>query len=133
MKRKFLLRFGCFFAAELAASAAAVMILRRLGQILGGLLSADGDMDFAAIFAQTADAAIRPCWLLPLIVCAVFAALLFFDPLKRCAKGWRIAFWSVVTVLFLLGTLLGVLLLTRVNDIRFCDLLAALLPVLGAL
>ena len=115
-------------AAFLPCSAA-VWLLRNLAR----LLPAGGEPDFAQIFGQLADAEILPHLFLPFLVFAGFALARSRRPLG-CRPRWvRILFWSAVTVGSALLSFAGCLFLTHVNGIRFCDLLAALLPVLGAL
>ena len=108
---------------------AAVWLLRNLAR----LLPSGGEPDFAQVFGQLADAKITPHLLLPLLVFALFAFLRTRRPFGSRSRWVRVPFWSAVTVFCLLISFAGCLLLTHVNDIRFCDLLAALLPVLGAL
>ena len=118
----------------LLAATAAVLVLRNLGAILSALLPSDGgDMDFGRIFAQTKDAAITPHLLLPLILSAPLVWLFAKRPLAQRACWLRVLVGIAILLVCLLGAFVSALLLTRVNDIRFCDLLAALLPILGAL
>ena len=118
----------------LLASVAAVLVLRNLGAILSALLPSDGgDMDFGRIFAQTKDASITPHLLLPLILSVPLVWLFAKRPLSHRTVWLRVLVWVALLLVCLLGAFLSALMLTHVNDIRFCDLLAALLPVLGAL
>ncbi|MBQ4048496.1 MAG: hypothetical protein IJC93_09025 [Clostridia bacterium] len=108
---------------------AAVWLLKNLAK----LLPSGGEPDFAQIFGQLADAHISPHLLLPILVFSLFAFLRFRHPFAGRPSWVRILFWSAITVFCVLLSFAACLLLTHVNDIRFCDLLAALLPVLGAL
>ena len=124
--------FRTFLQAALAAflpCSAAVWLLRNLAK----LLPSGGEPDFAQIFAQLADARITPHLLLPILVFSLFAFLRFHHPFASRPRWVRILFWSAITVFCVLLSFAACLLLTHVNDIRFCDLLAALLPILGAL
>ena len=113
----------------------AVSVLRNLGGIVGMLVEADADaaFDFARIFEQTKDASIAPHWLLPLLTFGAYALALlrFFRGAKRSAA--RFLLCAVPFVLLLAFGFACSLMLTRVNGIRFCDLLGALLPVIGRL
>ena len=108
---------------------AAVWLLRNLAR----LLPSGGEPDFAQVFGQLADAKITPHLLLPILVFLLFAFLRFHHPFASRPRWVRILFWSAITVVCVLLSFVSCLLFTHVNDIRFCDLLAALLPVLGAL
>ncbi|MBE6953608.1 MAG: hypothetical protein E7452_08670 [Ruminococcaceae bacterium] len=127
-KRMFRTLLPAALVAFLPCSAA-VWLLRNLAK----LLPSGGEPDFAQVFAQLADARITPHLLLPLLVFALFAFLLSRHPLTSRPRWARVLFWSAITVVCVLLSFAACLLLTHVNDIRFCDLLAALLPVLGAL
>lgn len=116
------------FVAFLPCSAA-VWLLKNLAK----LLPSGGEPDFAQVFGQLADARITPHLFLPILVFSLFAFLRFHHPFAGRPRWVRILFWSAITVVCVLLSFAGCLLLTHVNDIRFCDLLAALLPVLGAL
>ena len=108
---------------------AAVWLLRNLAR----LLPSGGEPDFAQVFGQLADAKITLHLLLPILIFALFAFLRARRPLGSRPRWVRILFWSAITVVCVLLSFVSCLLFTHVNDIRFCDLLAALLPVLGAL
>ena len=127
-KRMFRTLMPAALVAFLPCSAA-VWLLKNLAK----LLPSGGEPDFAQIFAQLADARITPHLFLPLLVFALVAFLRFRHPFAGRPSWVRILFWSVITVFCVLLSFAACLLLTHVNDIRFCDLLAALLPVLGAL
>ena len=108
---------------------AAVWLLRNLAR----LLPSGGEPDFAQVFGQLADAKITLHLLLPILIFSLFAFLRFHHPFASRPRWVRILFWSAITVVCVLLSFVSCLLFTHVNDIRFCDLLAALLPVLGAL
>ena len=112
---------------------AASLTLRNLGGILGLFWEGGGELDFVAIFSQLQSAQIRPHWLIPLLLFTVFAVLLFFVPPKGKLSALWIAGYVVVGVLLLLICSVLSLLLSHVNDVRFIDLLRALIPMLGSL
>ena len=112
---------------------AAALTLRNLGSILALFLESGGELDFIAIFSQLEGARISPHWLLPLLLFAAFAALLLFFPPKGSKKPLWIALYACGGVALLLVSFVLSLLLCRVNDVRFLDLLRALIPVIGSL
>ncbi len=117
----------------LAVTLGAALTLRNLGGILSLFLESGGELDFVAIFSQLEGARISPHWLLPLLLFAAFAALVYFVP----PRGKLMPLWVVAYVLaglcLLTVCLILSLLLCRVNDVRFLDLLRALIPVIGSL
>ena len=127
-KRMFRTLMPAALVAFLPCSAA-VWLLKNLAK----LLPSGGEPDFAQVFGQLADAHIVPHLFLPILVFSLFAFLRFHHPFASRPRWVRILFWSTITVFCVILSFAGCLLLTHVNDIRFCDLLAALLPVLGAL
>lgn len=114
MRKKEWLRTG-FFAALPALSAVllAQLVLRNLSLFLYF------DPEFSAIFAQIRDAALYT----PVLLIAL-AVLLFWWINKR--KKWI----AVLAVLLWLGIFFAAVLLTKVNGIRFCDVLFSLLDVM---
>ncbi len=112
---------------------AATLTLRNLGGILSLFLERGGELDFVAIFSQTKDALITPNWWIPLLLWTAFAVLLLFFPPKGSKKPLWIALYACGGVVLLLVSFALSLLLCRVNDVRFIDLLRALLPVIGSL
>ena len=112
---------------------AAALTLRNLGGILALFLESGGELDFIAIFSQTKDALISPNWWIPLLLWIAFAALLLFFPPKGSKKPLWIALYACGGVALLLVSFVLSLLLCRVNDVRFLDLLRALIPVIGSL
>ena len=119
----------------IAAIGLTACILHNLGFIVGLFVdSGEGDkFDFVEIFSQTHGAALSLHWIIPLLCGALFygislgcSAWIKNKPL-RTASG--ILSWSVV---FLIA-LITCLSLTKVNDIRFCDLLQKLIPLLDKL
>ena len=112
---------------------AASLVLRNLGGILGLFLERGGELDFASIFSQLQNAQIRPHWLIPLLLFAAFAALLYFVPPKGKLRPLWIAAYVAAGLVLLFACFVLSLLLSHVNDVRFIDLLRALLPMLGSL
>ena len=124
---------GITAGGTLAVTLGAALTLKNLGGILSLFLESGGELDFVAIFSQLSDAHISPHWLLPLLLFAAFAALVYFVPPKgKLLPLWVTAYvlaeLCLLTVCFILS-----LLLARVNDVRFLDLLRALIPVIGSL
>ena len=110
-------------------------ILRNLGFLVGLLVdSGEGDkFDFVAIFSQTQDAALSLHWIVPLLCGALFYGISVGLSVWIKKRPLRVALstlaWSVV---FLIA-FICCLALTNVNDIRFCDLLQKLIPLLDKL
>ena len=117
----------------LLSACAAAWTLRHLSSILGLFIESGGELDFVAIFSQLQDARIQPHLLLPLVLFAAFAALLYFMPPRGKLHGlWVAAYVAAGLVLLLICFVLS-LLFSHVNDVRFLDLLRALIPMLGSL
>ena len=116
------LRSVCYLSAALTAGAAlcAQLLLRNLSLLLSF------DETFSAIFAQIATAAMDAPVLL-LLVPAVGAAVLLHRLWQK--RSWRVLAVLLGVIVWLLLFLLAVLL-TRVNGIRFGDVLFSLLDVL---
>lgn len=112
-----------------------MLLLRNLGGLVGRFVESgpDDKFDFAGIFAQTEDARLTVHWILPVLLGILFFIVVFrfFAGIERRAVGFAL---MLILFLILFGiALVCSLALTRVNDIRFCDLLAKLLPLLGKL
>ena len=109
---------------SLALTAAAVLCAQVLLRNLSALLSFDET--FGTIFAQIADAPMSPPVAVTLLL-SLGAAILLHRLWQK--KPWRFAAalcgLGFGVLLFLLNVLL-----TRVNGIRFCDVLFSLLDVL---
>ena len=123
----FLLMNGAIFGTAL--------IVRNLGWLVGLFAEsgAEAAFDFALIFEQTKDAQLSVPWFL-----SVLWGILFWILAFRClakVKNRPVSFLLMAALfLVLLGiALLSSLMLTRVNDIRFYDLLRKLLPLIGKL
>ena len=123
----FLLMNGAIFGTAL--------IVRNLGRLVGLFVKSGtgAALDFALIFEQTKDAQLSVPWFL-----SVLWGILFWILAFRClvkVKNRPVSFLLMaVLFLILLGiALLSSLMLTRVNDIRFYDLLRKLLPLIGKL
>ena len=112
---------------------AASLVLRNLGGILGLFLERGGELDFASIFSQLQNAQIRPHWLIPLLLFAAFAALLYFVPPRGKLYGLWVAAYVAAGLMLLFACFVLSLLLSHVNDVRFIDLLRALIPMLKSL
>ena len=113
----------------------AELVIRNLGGIIGAVLSSDtgGAYDFARIFAQTADARVLPHVLLPLLFGVLFAAACFYVFPKIKSKAVSAVLEILLFFSFVLTGFVCSLLFTYVNGIRFCDLLAELLPIIDKL
>lgn len=99
----------------------AVLCARVLLRCLSFLLLFDPQ--FSAIFAQIAGAEMKTPLLFMLAAVLVYLLLSKLGTrYERWALAGRIALWPVLTA--------AALLLTRVNGIRFCDVLFSLLDVL---
>lgn len=109
-------------SATLAAVATlcAQLLLRNLSALLSF------DETFSAIFAQIADAPMVPPVVLTLLL-ALGAAVLLEKLWHRKSRRFAAVLLGVCAGLILLAVQI---LLTRVNDIRFCDVLFSLLDVL---
>ena len=110
------------------------LILRNLDNILALVVDGGGDgFDFVRIFAQTRDANLTLHWSIPILLGVAFLLTSLFGFSRIQKRSVRIAL-KIVLALFLLGAgLICALLLTRVNDIRFGDLLAKLIPLIDKL
>ena len=114
---------------------AAELVIRNLGGIIGAVLSSEsgGTYDFARIFAQTADASVIPHALLPLAFGALFAAACFCVFPRIKSRALLVFSRIFLFFSFLLTGFACSILLAQVNGIRFCDLLAELLPLIDKL
>jgi hypothetical protein len=122
-KKAIISGIGCA-ALPAAGLILATLTLRSLGDIfmgLSSLLGEDTATTMCAIFSQTKDAAIGLHVLIPLLC----AALLFWLCYRADTRA-RMVLCILVAVLALLVTYLSALFLSRVNDIRFIDLVLSL-------
>ncbi|MBQ7378073.1 MAG: hypothetical protein IJW70_00170 [Clostridia bacterium] len=117
----------------LFSAVAASLTICNLGSILSLFLESGGELDFVAIFSQLQDARIVPHLLLPLLLFAAYTALLFLVPPKGTRRAVRVTLYVLAGLVLLLVCFAISLLLTRVNDVRFIDLLRALIPMPGSL
>ena len=134
-KKQIWLCISALLGGTILSTFAAVLVLRNLGDLIGMFVEADADaaFDFVSIFEQTKNAQIAPHWLFPLLLFGTYAfALWRFSPIAK-QSALHIILWTILFVLLLTVGFACSLMLTRVNDIRFGDLLAALLPVIGSL
>ena len=114
---------------------AANLLLRNLGAILSIFLPSEENakFDFSLIFEQLRDANILPHIWLPLLCAAGFGFLLFYVS-KRVKNQIVISIIAIFAcVVLFLFSFLSSFLLTSVNGIRFCDLLAKLIPLIDKL
>ena len=124
-KRKRLLVYGGICAAILLLGLSlAVITLRSLGSIFGSLSSVLGEdtaKTMADIFSQTQKAQISVHILIP------FAAVLALFGACYCTNSRRkMVLCILLSVFAFLIVYLSALLLSRVNDIRFIDLVISL-------
>ena len=123
-----------FFIATVPICIAS-FILRRLGWLVGTFIKAgDNDkFDFVGIFEQTKDAALSIHWLVPLLlsILFLFANHLLFKRIKNKAIG--ITLGIVLFSVFMMVAVVCALMFTKVNGVRFCDLLGKLLPIIDKL
>lgn len=121
MQKKEWLRAGLITVfAVLSALICASLLLRNLSFFL------QFDPQFSAIFAQISDAQLQIPVLLILLMAIVFC-LLYRLGMQQKKKIVAI----ICGVLLWIVTLALVLLLTKVNGIRFCDVLFSLLDVMA--
>ena len=123
----FLLMNGAIFGTAL--------IVRNLGRLVGLFVESGtgAALDFALIFEQTKDAQLSVPWFLS-VLWGILFWILAFRCLAKVKKRPVSFLLMAVLFLVLLGiALLSSLMLTRVNDIRFYDLLRKLLPLIGKL
>ncbi len=125
------------FAAfiPIASAAAAAAVLHNLGGLVGLFLDggADGKFDFVRIFAQTREAGLTVHFLWPLMFGVLFFLAFRLGTAKIPARAARIGGTFAVYLLLLLSAFIASLLFSRVNGIRFIDLLAKLLPLIDKL
>lgn len=121
MQKKECLRAGLITAlAVLSALICARLLLRNLSLFL------QFDPYFAAIFAQILDARLQTPTMLILLQ---FVVLFLLCRIGMKQKKKIVAI--ICGVLHWFVTFVAVLLLTKVNDIRFCDVLFSLLDVMA--
>ena len=135
-KKQIWLCASALLGGAILSTFAAVLVLRNLGGLVGMLVEVDVDaaFDFVRVFEQTKDAQITPHWLFPLLLFGGYAFALFrFFPREKRSALLHIIPWVILFVLLLTVGFICSLMLTHVNGIRFCDLLAALLPIIGKL
>ncbi len=123
-----------FFIATVPLFTAS-LLLRNLGWLIGNFIKAgDNDkFDFVGIFEQTKEAVLSVHWLIPLVL-----SLLFFFAVRFLFRGIKskailLTLKIVLFVFFMVVAVAFALMLTRVNGIRFCDLLGKLLPLIDKL
>lgn len=85
-----------------------------------------GDPDLTEVFAQLEHARIVPHVLVPVLLFAAFALLLYRFP----ARGKRIAGYILLGAALWLVSAAGVLLLTKVNSVRVLYLLDVFVPLI---
>ena len=124
-KRKQMVMSGVLCSALVALGLfLAALTLRSLGDIFGELSSLLGEntaSTMCAIFSQTKHADLALHWLIP----ALAAALLFWLCCRvHTKKGRVLCVFAGILAFFVIY--LSALLLTRVNDIRFIDLVLSL-------
>lgn len=124
-KRKQIIKAGIFCAVLLLAGVVlAAQTLRSLGDIFAGLSSLLGENTadtMSAIFSQTKSAHLQLHVLIPVLI----AGLMLWWFCRVRTLGGRVLIALCVIPAFLL-IYLSALLLTRVNDIRFIDLVLSL-------
>lgn len=126
-----------FTSAIFAVSSAVFtsLLLRNLGAIVGMFVEAESgaEFDFALIFEQTKNAELSFFWLVPLLLGALLYIadkILFYKiESKRVRGGLKYFFFFS----FLFSSYLLTLLFTKVNDVRFIDLLYKLVPLIDKL
>ena len=108
--------------------------LRALGAVFGamdGILGEETAQMLGEIFSAMRRAHIIPPVLIPLLICALyFALLLWIARGKR--KAIRCTLFVLVTLIVLWISFAASVALSRVNDVRFLDFLKVLLRVLQA-
>lgn len=113
----------------------AVLVLRNLGSIVGLLVGSEGGgkFDFALIFSQTRDARLNIHWFFPCCFGVLFFSCqrYFFTNIK--SKAVRVTLLALMLTLFIIIGSVVSLVLTRVNGIRFSDLLFKLIPLIDKL
>lgn len=123
-RKRLLMGASACMTVLLLGMIAASMTLRSLGSIFAGLSSLVGEdtaRTMADIFSQTRYATIKPHIPVPLA-----AVLLLFIAWYYVKSRRGIVLCIVLSVLILLVVYLSTLLLSRVNDIRFIDLVISL-------
>ncbi len=124
---------GISVGGTLLCTLAAALTLKNLGAILSLFLQTGSDLDFVAIFSQLSDARLGVHILIPLLLWGAFAAMLMFFTRKHDRRALRITLTVLAGLSSLVLGFIAALLLTRVNGVRFIDLLRALIPVIGSL
>ena len=129
---------GVFLPSFLIAAVpvfTASLLLRRLGWLVSNFIKADDNdkFDFVGIFEQTKDAALSIHWLIPLLlsILFLFATCLLFQRIKN--KAIRTTLSILSFSVFMTVAVVVALMFTRVNGVRFCDLLEKLLPLIDKL
>lgn len=134
-KRSYAMTLFAGVSIIIVSTLAAAIVLRNLGWIVEKFLGAgvDGKLDFVRIFGQTQHAQLSVHWLLPMLFGLLFftSSLYLLANLKNRAA--RITLTTVIFAILLVAAFSCALLLTRVNGVRFGDLLDQLLPIINKL
>ena len=113
----------------------AATILRNLGWLLGNFVEpgVNDKFDFVRIFEQTKNAGLSIHCFFPILLGLLFLISNFylFPKIKNKVSCITLAIFLFI-LLFIIAFVCS-LLLTRVNGIRFCDLLYKLLPLIDKL
>ncbi len=111
------------------------LILSNLGWLVGLFVesSSEDKFNFARIFEQTKDARLSLHCLLPIVLGVLFYIICFYLPQRIKNKGLYRFVKIFVFVLLLMVAIICALMFARVNDVRFCDLLSKLLPLIDKL
>jgi hypothetical protein len=111
------------------------LLIRNLGYIVGLFVESgdDAKFDFAQIFMQTRDARLVPCLLIPIILALAFVIFDCFCISKINCRVTRLIVFSLTIALAFILSFAFSLMLTRVNGVRFFDLLAKLIPLIDKL
>ena len=110
-------------------------LIGNLGNIIGALLPSNsgGEYDFALIFEQTKNARLSFPFAIPFALGGLFYLAVKYVFVNLRNLRVRRALNVVSCCLLLLISFIAVLLMTKVNGIRFCDLLYKLIPLIDKL
>lgn len=114
---------------------ASCLLLRELGRLVGLFVDAPAEdgLDFVRIFSQTRHARLTPHVLIPLVLCVLFSILCIYALSRIRRTAPRLTLLLLLLIVLSTVSLVCSLLLTRVNGIRFIDLLRQLLPLIDKL